>query len=301
MTGLLISVITPTYNRAGTLRDTFGSLCDQHVPLEWIVVDDGSTDDTARLIGDLAAGSPFPVYYLRQDHTGAWAAMNRGVAAARGEMTALLGSDDMLMPHALERLTARWAAIGDQARYAGVTGLCVDEAGRAVGDRFPADIVDATWQEMHYRYRPGGEKWGFLRTDTLRDHPFPAGQGFEAVVWRSIGRRYRTRYVNDVFRVYRTSGAGHLSQVPFALCADSAASYCADMLNEDTRWLRHAPAAFLKGAALYTRGKLHQRVPVHAHTTGLHSWPARTLWAVALPLGWLLYRRDLRHGAAARH
>jgi glycosyltransferase involved in cell wall biosynthesis len=298
---VLISVITPAYNRAHTLGDAWRSLHRQRAPLEWLVVDDGSTDDTAHVMGKFARDSPFPVAYIRQDHVGKWAAINGGVATARGDMVALLDSDDWLTPGALDRLIRHWAAIPDRRGYVGVTGLDADESGRIIGDRFPADIVDATWQEMHYRYRVRGDKWGIQRTDALRDHPFPPGQGFEGVVWRSIGRRYRTRYVNEVFLVCRTSGTGHLSQIPFALCADSAARNYSDMLNEDTRWFRHAPGAFVRCAALYTRGMLHQRVPIHEHIAGLHTWPARALWAAALPVGWLLFRRDLQRGVRAQH
>jgi glycosyltransferase involved in cell wall biosynthesis len=291
---MLISVITPTYNRAHTLGDACDSLRGQHVFLEWIVVDDGSTDDSARVTGELARDSPFPVSYSRQDHVGKWAAVNRGVAAAKGDMVALLDSDDRLTPGALECLIGHWAAIPDKTRYVGVTGLCADEMGRIIGDRFPADITDATWQDMHYRYRVTGEKWGIQRTDTLRDHPFPPSQGFESVVWCSIGRHYQTRYVNDVVRIYRTSGTDQLSRMPFPMKAAGAARAYSALLNEDTRWFRHAPDTFIKYAAQYARAMLHRRVPVRQHIAGLHTWQARAFWAAALPLGWLLFRRDLR-------
>jgi glycosyltransferase involved in cell wall biosynthesis len=292
---MLVSVVTPAYDRAHTLRDAFASLGRQGIPLEWVVVDDGSTDGTAELVGELSRGSPFRVVYLRQEHAGKWAAVNRGVAAARGELVAQLDSDDRVRPGALDRLAGHWRAIPAREAFAGVTGLDEDESGQVIGDRFPADILDATWHEVVYRHRVRGDKWGILRTDILRAHPFPPGLGFEGRVWRGIGQCYKMRYVNDVFLTRGTAGAGNLSRTPYILTAGSAAAAYAEMLNGDMRWFRHAPGLFLKHAALLARAMLHQGFPLRRQATTLHTWPARALWAAALPLGVLLYRHDLRH------
>lgn len=298
---MLISVITPAYNRAHTLGNAWRSLHRQRVPLEWIVVDDGSTDDSARVMAEFARDSPFPVSYLLQDHVGKWAAVNRGVTAARGDMIAQLDSDDWLTPAALDRLAGHWAAIPDPRGYAGVTGLEADESGRVAGDRFPADIIDSTWQEMHYRHRVGGDKWGIQRTDVMRAHPFPPSVGFEGLVWRKIGRGYRTRYVNEVFLTYRTTGTDHFRQIyRRPTFSPSAARFYADILNEDTGYFACAPDIFMKYAANYIREMLHQRIPVHRHTAWLHTWPARGLWTAAVPLGLLLFRRDLYREAERR-
>ena len=299
-TDVLISVVIPTFNRAHTLPDAAESLHGQDAPLELIVVDDGSTDDTARVMGELASRSPFPVAYLQREHAGMWAAVNAGVAAAKGEMVALLGSDDMLAPGALGRFAAHWAAIPDKNGFAGVTGLCVDEAGHYVGDRFPADVLDTSWQEMHYRHRPAGEKSGMQRTDILRAYPFPPSQGFESMIWRKIGLRYQTRYVNDVFHIYRTSGSDHLSRTPFARVAETAAVVYSEMLNEDARWFRHAPDAFFEYGAQYARATFHEGTPVHRQAAGLRTWQARALWLTGLPLGWLAYQRDRHRDANVR-
>jgi cellulose synthase/poly-beta-1,6-N-acetylglucosamine synthase-like glycosyltransferase len=293
----LITVVTPSYNRAHTLEDAYRSLLDQWVPMEWIIVDDGSADGTGQLIEKLATGAPFPVRYLRQDHCGKHVAVNRGVAAARGDLVGLLDSDDLLIPGALSRLVAHWMAIPDRSAYVGVTGLDVDQAGLVIGDRFPAAVVEATWQEMHYRYRVRGDKWGLQRADVLREHPFPEehrGFVYEATVWREIGRNYRTRYVNELVLTVGEAGLDRISLMPFADQAAGAVAYYAHTLTEDIGWLRYHPAEFARTGVHLTRGLFHQRVPVHRQPARLGTWQARALWAAALPLGWLLYLRDRR-------
>ncbi|MCW2898023.1 MAG: glycosyl transferase [Streptosporangiaceae bacterium] len=294
---MLISVITPTYDRAYTLEDAYRSLLEQRVELEWLVVDDGSADETRDLIAHLSANAPFPVRYELQEHAGAHAARNRGVRGARGEMVALLDADDLFVPGGLDRMAGHWSRIADPERYAGVSGLCVDETGAVIGDRFPARVLDATWQEMTYRFHVRGEKSGLVRTDVLRACPFPTeplGLAAEAAVWRELGRHYRVRHVNEPVRVHRLGAAERISRRPFGANAGSLAIAHASVLNEDAAWFRHAPAAFARSAVHLTRGLCHQGVPLREQPERLRSWPARMLWGLALPFGWALYRRDLR-------
>lgn len=98
----MISVILPTYNRAGYLERSMASVLAQRRPCgELIVVDDGSTDETPALVARLAAKSPIPVRSLHQENRGAAAARNTGIGAARGEFIAFLDSDDWWLPHKL--------------------------------------------------------------------------------------------------------------------------------------------------------------------------------------------------------
>ncbi len=98
----MISVILPTYNRAGFLERAMGSVLAQRCPCgELIVVDDGSTDETPALVARLAARSPIAVRLLHQENRGAAAARNTGIGAARGEFLAFLDSDDRWLPQKL--------------------------------------------------------------------------------------------------------------------------------------------------------------------------------------------------------
>jgi glycosyltransferase involved in cell wall biosynthesis len=91
---LVLSVVIPTYNRAYILREAIDSVLCQDLPSEVIVVDDGSTDDTASVI----AGYDGRVRYTYQENRGAAAARNTGMRQVRGEFISLLDSDDVWLP-----------------------------------------------------------------------------------------------------------------------------------------------------------------------------------------------------------
>jgi len=102
VSGELVSVVIPTYNRAGLIARAIDSVLAQtHQTLEVVVVDDGSTDRTAELIKTRYGAEP-RVRYLTQTNQGVSAARNRGLGAARGEYVALLDSDDVWKPWKLE-------------------------------------------------------------------------------------------------------------------------------------------------------------------------------------------------------
>src|SRR3954468_10533282 len=96
------SVVIPTYNRAAYLAEAVRSVRDQTYPAhEIIVVDDGSTDNTAQVV-EILANDGIPLRYLRQANQGVAAARNRGIQAAAGDWIALLDSDDTWLPRKLE-------------------------------------------------------------------------------------------------------------------------------------------------------------------------------------------------------
>jgi len=105
-----VSFIVPVHNGAPYLADCLASILAQTVaPLEVLVVDDGSTDES----GDIARSFGRPVRCLRQPHAGVSRARNHGVAEARGDFIAFLDADDLLVPQKLERQLARFAANPD--------------------------------------------------------------------------------------------------------------------------------------------------------------------------------------------
>lgn len=104
----LVSVIIPTYNRAHFLRETMNSVWNQtHRPIEMIVVDDGSTDDTQEVVTDWIASHSsdnFDAKYVYQENQGAPVARNRGAHLAQGQYLMFLDSDDLLTQNVLQSL-----------------------------------------------------------------------------------------------------------------------------------------------------------------------------------------------------
>ena len=102
-----VSVVIPTYNRAGFVREAIASVLEQDYPdVELIVVDDGSRDGTAAVVGSFGPAAQ----YLWQENRGVSAARNRGVAASTGEFIAFLDSDDLWLPHKVSEQVAYFEA-----------------------------------------------------------------------------------------------------------------------------------------------------------------------------------------------
>src|SRR4028119_2117569 len=211
----LFTVFTPTYNRAHTLHRVYDSLKAQtYRDFEWLIVDDGSTDDTKQLVEQWQKEANFPIRYIYQENAGKHVACNRGVREAKGELFLTFDSDDACVPEALERFKYHWDSIPEDKRdnFSAVTALCVDQDGKLVGNTFPFDITDSNSIEIHTKYNSFGDKWGFQRTEVLKEFPFPEfpGEKFiaEGIVWNRLSSKYQTRYVNEKLKIveYREDG-----------------------------------------------------------------------------------------------
>jgi len=306
MGGALFTVFTPTYNRAHTLPRVYASLATQTCrDFEWVVVDDGSTDGTRDLVAGWRAAGDFPIMYQWQENAGKAAATNEGVRTASGELFLIADSDDEFGPEALERFRTHWLSIPAQERgaFTGVTALCCDAQGRVVGESFPQSPLDSDSLELYYRYGIRGEKWGFHRTEVLRAHPFPVGTGTrhfpEDVVWRAVARRYKTRFVNDVLRVYHQDAGQQLTRSSPAQWR-AFRTYYARRLCEDREWLGVAPLAFYLIMVNYARFCFGEGERPASQMARLDAAALRLLWAAAAPVGIALAARDyLRERALA--
>lgn len=301
----LFTVLTPTYNRAHTLPRVYDSLREQTFQdFEWVVVDDGSTDDTRRVVEAWQQEAHFPIHYFWQANKHKKAAFNRGVQEAQGELIVALDSDDSLDMNALDAMARTWQDIpaSSRTKYVAVTGLCARPNGSIVGDMFPKDEMDATAIDMSFKYRVGGEKFGCMSTAVLRRFPFPEEiPGFvpESLVWRAMARAgYLTRFVNQVFRVYHDSGdsLSAQGQASGSRHAEGLWLLARDTVVECLPWFRYQPLEFFKAAARYTRFGLHLKhdgKPLPGGV-GLKGWKSCVLVALMWPLGVVLYWRDRR-------
>lgn len=298
----LFTVLTPTYNRAHTLERAYRSLSEQTFQdFEWVVVDDGSTDNTRELVQGWQQEASFPIHYVWQENQHKKAAFNHGVRIAKGEWIVALDSDDSLDVNALHNMAAIWKDIPIEAQsdFVAITGLCAKPDGHVVGDMYPKDVFDSNALDITFRYDIRGEKFGCLRTEVLRHFPFPEDvPGFvpESLIWRAMARAgYQIRFVNQVFRVYYDS-ADSLSRQGKESQQHALGLWllAQDMVVECLPWFRWRPWAFLLAAARYTRFGLHLKHSGQAYPLGrgLKGLGPRMLVALMWPAGVLLYLRD---------
>ncbi len=102
----LVSIITPTYNRADLIGETMDSILSQDYPnLEYIIIDDGSRDETEKVVNKYKKKfSKRKIVYLKQKNTGETRAVNKGFSLAHGDIIAVINSDDPLLPKAINTI-----------------------------------------------------------------------------------------------------------------------------------------------------------------------------------------------------
>ena len=111
-----ITVITPTYNRCKTLHRVYNSLVSQtYKDFEWLVIDDGSTDDTKELIQNYIKENKIDIRYYSQENQGKHMALNKAMQLIDSEYITVIDSDDEFLPNAFEVFLKYWNEIEDKS------------------------------------------------------------------------------------------------------------------------------------------------------------------------------------------
>ena len=202
-----ITVCTPTYNRAYILHRLYESLKRQtFVGFEWLVIDDGSTDNTRELVEAWKKEeNRFEIRYVYQENGGKCRAINQALDLAQGELFFTVDSDDYLTDDALEKV-ASWASeLPGDGKFCGVAGNLGTSADQTPNTLFKGTHWDGTALD---RYRGiDGERAMVFFTQIHRAYRYPVfdGETFmtEAVAWnRMAADGYRIRYFNDIIWIY---------------------------------------------------------------------------------------------------
>ncbi|MDD5035343.1 MAG: glycosyltransferase family A protein [Methylococcaceae bacterium] len=299
MAAVTFTVFTATYNRAPLLGRVFSSLSRQtFTDFQWIIVDDGSIDETRGLVQKWQESASFPILYFFQENRGKHVAINRGLEQAEGEFFLIVDSDDQLLPHALERFHAIWNALPLERKrsLAGVMGICLFPDGSISPKIFPRDEMDMSYHEYWYRYDMKGDKCYFLLTERLRMTAYPeiAGEKFmpEGVLFNRIDARFHC--VNEPMLVHEYQPGG-LSANPVALRYRNplgARLYYGEAVPLACG-LKHK----LKLMANFIRFSFHGKVSLRASFGETRS---RLLFCLAFPLGAALAGLDRIRLSAAR-
>jgi len=199
---MLLTIFTPTYNRAYIIKNLYESLKRQTLKdFEWLIVDDGSTDNTDEIVKSWIAEGLIPIRLIRQQNRGKHCAINRGVREAIGDLFFIVDSDDNLPKDAIQKIKHYYTTIIDNNAFAGVCGLRFYPNGERIGGEFNFDIIDSSSIDIRYKYKVNGDLAEVFRTDILKGYPFPEieGEKFcpEAVVWNRIAQKYKLRYFNE--------------------------------------------------------------------------------------------------------
>jgi glycosyltransferase involved in cell wall biosynthesis len=304
------TVFTTTFNRAYVLHRVYNSLKPQTFrDFEWLIVDNGSSDNTQELVKKWIQEADFPIRLIslknNVGYNGGW---NRGVSEAQGKFFLSLDSDDTCTENTLEGFKKYWDLIPNDSKesFTGVTSLCADQHGNLVNSgKFPKDITDSDSLEMRYKYKVLGEMWGFNKTNVLKQFPLPESTEVipVGIIFSKIGRLYKTRFINQIYRTYYINEPDRNDQETYLSIKSRTTGgivYYLDILNNDTPWFRHSPFNFFRSAIIYSRFSLHKGVGFLDQMKKLNNGFAKTLLALMFPAGVLVFLKEKITGISKR-
>jgi glycosyltransferase involved in cell wall biosynthesis len=207
MNRMLLTIFTPTFNRAYILPKLYKSLCAQKkddYDFEWLIIDDESSDNTCELINAWKKeNNNFQINYFKQKHGGKHRALNKAFDYAKGKYIFIVDSDDSLKENAVKLIDSWILEIDDDTHFAGVAGMKISNTGKVWGGtkNFKQSYVDATNFERR-KYNLLGDKAEIYRTKILKMYKFPeiANEFFvtEDYCWMQIAAAgYKIRWHNE--------------------------------------------------------------------------------------------------------
>lgn len=196
MTGKMLTVFTPTFNRAHTLQRTYDSLLSQtSSDFEWLIVDDGSSDGTRDLVEGWKREGRIPITYIYQENQGMLGAHNTALQAFKTELFVCLDSDDYFPADAVSTIISLWRTVGATEGCGGIVGLDVDTNGDVIGDKFPKGVDFLNFMDIKFRYKIRGDKKYVMSREAIEYaglYPVIEGEHFPDVsyLYRVMAEKY---------------------------------------------------------------------------------------------------------------
>lgn len=236
-----LTIFTPTYNRAYCLPALYHSLCAQtDSAFEWLVVDDGSTDDTRNLIECWKQEGRIRIRYFWQENAGKAQAHNRGGELARMELFVCVDSDDVLKPNAVADILSLWRQHSDQI---GMIFLKERLDGRPMA-YWDNKTQYCTLYDAYRKYGLRGEAMLVYRTALIRKYKFPTFEGEkfiqesylydrldqEGTLYITDKSLYRAEYLEDGYtrnsnKIFRENPHGYQAYIVQRLKLDKKLKY----------------------------------------------------------------------------
>ena len=300
---MLLSIVTPTWNRKHTLHRVWDSLCRQAAShFEWIVVDDGSTDNTDELVRAWQAVAPFPVHYYRRSRVGKNAALNFVKTQIEGRFVVNIDSDDAFLDDAvttiIQNIERYFSARDDD--LAGIAFPFLDEHGTRLCADFPAPAVHSTFLEQKFIYNLHGEIMYVFKREANNNINYieipPPDHAPESIAYARAN--LLCIFVDTpIACAFRHDGEVRLtdphprSRIETQSSKSSIAKkrylISREPLISQTQYLCRDPAFFWKSAITMSTFCFYFGIPVATEIRHIPSWTGKVLFSLAIPIGLL--------------
>ncbi|MEG1003853.1 MAG: glycosyltransferase family A protein [Clostridium sp.] len=201
----ILTVFTPTYNRAYILNKCYESLKKQNNKnFKWLIIDDGSTDSTKEIVEKWKMDCDFQINYIYKENGGMHTAHNTAYENIDTEINVCIDSDDYMPSDAVDKILKAWNK-SEKDNIAGIIGLDMYESGEVVGTKLPIDVKEATLFDIYNKYKVRGDKKLVYRTELTKKYKYPEFQGEKyvglAYKYNKIDEDYKLAVVNEFFCV----------------------------------------------------------------------------------------------------
>ena len=212
-----ITVLTPAYNRGELLEKLYESLYAQDCKdFEWLIVDDGSTDDTSERVEQMKQTADFPISYHRKENGGKHTALNYAYQFIKTPLTFIVDSDDSLTGEAISYVNEIYKRYKNESDLCGFSFLRgKPDGGYLSTSGVPQDGMKESYVECRINRNIGGDMAEVWYTHCLNEYPFPVFQGEkflgEDIVWVRMSEKYKMRFFNRVIYIsdYLEDGLTH--------------------------------------------------------------------------------------------
>ena len=202
-----ITVLTPAYNRGKLLEKLYESLCAQDCKdFEWLIVDDGSTDDTSERVEQMKQMADFPISYHKKENGGKHTALNYAYQFIKAPLTFIVDSDDSLTVDAISCVNEIYKKYKNESDLCGFSFLRgKPDGGYLSTSGVPQDGMKESYVECRINRNIGGDMAEVWYTHCLKEYPFPEFQGEkflgEDIVWVRMSEKYKMRFFNRVIYI----------------------------------------------------------------------------------------------------
>ena len=200
-----LSILTATYNRANFLPKLYESIKENlkyNITPEWIVVDDGSIDDTKNIVQSFKDENKVIIKYLYQKNSGKMAAINEAVKMATGDLMVDCDSDDYFVNNSFEIIEKNAEKILNNEKFYGLVFLKREENGKISGKEFKQKEYITTMFDLYFKEDIGGEKILVYNSKIRKmySHQLEHNEKFitEARMYHKMDEKYKLIAINEV-------------------------------------------------------------------------------------------------------
>ncbi|WEZ07318.1 glycosyltransferase family 2 protein [Priestia flexa] len=281
-----ITIFTPTYNRAYCLNDCYESLkvqtCKDFI---WLIIDDGSTDDTRQKVAVWKEEGDVDISYCFQENKGMHAAHNKAYELIDTELNVCIDSDDYMPRDAVEKIIQHWKRYGNSS-VSGIMGLDSNRNGTIIGTAFPEELKQSTLFHLYHKHGVTGDKKLVYRTELTKRYPYPLFEGEKyvglAYKYHMLDKDYELLLMNEVLCCveYLPDGSSQNMLSQYLKNPQGFAFYRKELMK-----LPFASPLFkFRQAVHYVSSSLISR-----NGQFLKETPLKTITLLAVPLGITLY------------